>query len=290
MKHQLFPRSRSVTSPLTLEERLPFPGADPEELPPQILAVTGPLLHRAVLSRDWCTITAELENGSGDLFVLKIVRGVCRTQELALEQHVLQVLQGSLIPVPSPLAFVRVGLLAFLLTRRAPGRPVSDVLREATQTDNHMSIVAATGSMLARIHRLPVKQVSWDSCIEGQLACAERNLSRRVISRAEFRAKGIRGDPRHELERLRATCPAPGTPVFLHGDFRPRNILWDGERITAVLNWTRADIGDPWYDLATAFSYLEPMGQETLLRAYGLNAVDPARLAWFRTLAVYLMV
>lgn len=290
MKHQLLPRSSSVTDPVTLEERLPFPEEGPVDLPQRILAVTGPLTHRTVRSRERCILTAELENSNGDLFILEAAHGVCRSQELGLEWHVLQALQGSPVPVPSPLAFVHTGPSAFLLMEGVPGRPVNDVLREIAQSDNHRMIVAAAGALLAQIHRLPASLLPWSSCVKEQLTCAEHNLNRRIMSRAEFRAKGIRGDPRCELERLKATCPTPGTTVFLHGDFRPRNLLWNGECITAVLNWRGAGIGDPCFDLAAAFSYLEPDGQQTLLQAYGLDAVDPGRLDWFRTLAVYLMV
>lgn len=292
MTRLLLPRTKSITSLLTPEERLPLLNVNPEELrlPPQILAVTGPATRRLTPHYGRCGITLVLENNDGKRFVLKIVRGAYRIQELLLEQHVLQALQGTSIPAPRPRAVAQAGSMAFLLMDQMPGRPVSDVLREATSADDRNRIASAIGAMLADIHHLATEQVTWQECIDGQLAWAMRYLEKRVMSRAEFRAKGIIGDPAHELDHLRATCPAPGTVAVLHGDFRPKNILWDGERITAVLDWTFADLGDPWYDLGTAFGYLEPDGQKVLLTAYGLNAVDEERLAWFRALAVYLAV
>jgi ketosteroid isomerase-like protein len=49
--------------------------------------------------------------------------------------------------------------------------------------------------------------------------------------------------------------PAPGR-ALLHGDYHPLNVLTDGERITAVLDWSNAAAGDPRSDVARTFSIL----------------------------------
>lgn len=42
-----------------------------------------------------------------------------------------------------------------------------------------------------------------------------------------------------------------GEPVLIHGDFYPRNILWDEEgEIEAVIDWEDASFGDPLFDVA----------------------------------------
>jgi aminoglycoside phosphotransferase (APT) family kinase protein len=231
-----------------------------------------------------------LQNASEQRFVLKVARGAYRMQEIALEYEVLKLLHGTEIPVPKPLVHVQNRPLGFLLMEHAAGRSATDVLREAGSRDDRNRIAVAVGSMLSTLHHLPVGTVSWQECVDGQLLWAERHLQEKVMSRAEFRAKGITGDPVKELERLRATCPEPGVVAVLHGDFRPKNVLLDGERITSVLDWSFTDLGDPWYDLATMFGYLDPAGQQVFLNAYGLEAVDHERLAWFRSLSVYLAV
>ena len=38
-------------------------------------------------------------------------------------------------------------------------------------------------------------------------------------------------------------------PVFLHSDYWPGNVLWDGDRISAVLDWDSAACGDPALDV-----------------------------------------
>lgn len=42
-------------------------------------------------------------------------------------------------------------------------------------------------------------------------------------------------------------------PALLHGDLHGGNVLWDGCDVTAVLDWTGALIGDPWWDVAYAW-------------------------------------
>ena len=40
--------------------------------------------------------------------------------------------------------------------------------------------------------------------------------------------------------------------VVLHGDYWPGNVLWQGGRLAAVIDWEDASLGDPLADLATA--------------------------------------
>jgi aminoglycoside phosphotransferase (APT) family kinase protein len=49
---------------------------------------------------------------------------------------------------------------------------------------------------------------------------------------------------------------APARPVLVHGDFRPGNVLYSGDRITGVLDWEMAHIGHPAEDLAWAYRAL----------------------------------
>ena len=55
-------------------------------------------------------------------------------------------------------------------------------------------------------------------------------------------------------------------PALLHLDFHPMNVLTDGKRITAVLDWVNAMPGDPRADLARTVSILRvgPISPEPL--------------------------
>jgi hygromycin-B 4-O-kinase len=52
------------------------------------------------------------------------------------------------------------------------------------------------------------------------------------------------------VEELAPACPSERR--LIHGDFGADNLLSDGERITAVLDWELAAYGDPLFDVATA--------------------------------------
>jgi aminoglycoside phosphotransferase (APT) family kinase protein len=51
--------------------------------------------------------------------------------------------------------------------------------------------------------------------------------------------------------------PADGAPSLIHNDFKFDNVIFDPglERITGVLDWEMATIGDPMMDLGTSLSY-----------------------------------
>ncbi len=54
--------------------------------------------------------------------------------------------------------------------------------------------------------------------------------------------------------RLRAI--AAGTTQLLHLDYHPLNVMTDGHRMTAVLDWANARVGDPRADVARSYSIL----------------------------------
>ncbi|MCW2810829.1 MAG: aminoglycoside phosphotransferase family protein [Friedmanniella sp.] len=82
--------------------------------------------------------------------------------------------------------------------------------------------------------------------------------------------------PRPELwERAIAVFlgPRPDTPAGLvHRDFHPGNILWDGDRVTGVIDWAETSWGPPDLDVAHALTnfalLLDPRHTEVFLAAY----------------------
>jgi len=44
--------------------------------------------------------------------------------------------------------------------------------------------------------------------------------------------------------------PAPARPVAIHGDTGPGNFLFEGDRLTAIIDWEFTHLGDPMKDLA----------------------------------------
>lgn len=56
--------------------------------------------------------------------------------------------------------------------------------------------------------------------------------------------------------------------VLLHGDLKPDHVFSVGDRLTGVIDWGAAAVGDPWWDLARA-SMMPPGLFAALLDGYG---------------------
>ncbi len=94
---------------------------------------------------------------------------------------------------------------------------------------------------------------------------------------------------------LEANLPAPVPPRLVHGDFRLGNLMAEHGRLTGVLDWEIAHLGDPHEDLAygclTVWRFSRPdrpayglATVEALAAAYaehGGEAFDPARFRFW---------
>jgi aminoglycoside phosphotransferase (APT) family kinase protein len=84
--------------------------------------------------------------------------------------------------------------------------------------------------------------------------------------------RGLIDTTRHEPEPiltdlmcwLEANAPRTERLVLVHGAYRTGNLLVDGDRISAVLDWELQAIGDPMYDVAYVLSDLNREGTELL--------------------------
>ncbi|MDQ3894623.1 MAG: phosphotransferase [Actinomycetota bacterium] len=63
-------------------------------------------------------------------------------------------------------------------------------------------------------------------------------------------------------------------PALIHGDLGPEHLLWNGERLTGVIDWSDARIGDPALDFAWLLHGPDESFAETLVLHYP-QAVDP---------------
>jgi aminoglycoside phosphotransferase (APT) family kinase protein len=61
------------------------------------------------------------------------------------------------------------------------------------------------------------------------------------------------GEGRTQAALRRQWPPVTATPaVLVHGDVWPGNLIWDGDRLAAVIDWEDAVVGDPLIDVAVA--------------------------------------
>jgi aminoglycoside phosphotransferase (APT) family kinase protein len=100
---------------------------------------------------------------------------------------------------------------------------------------------------------------------------------------------------------LASAVPPPIRPAVVHGDFRLGNLLAEGERITAVIDWEIWSVGDPRIDLGWFLLNADPATYQRVSSCAGavptaadLTAAyrealqaDPADLGWFEALACF---
>ncbi len=125
---------------------------------------------------------------------------------------------------------------------------------------------------------------------------AELALWRRVLESRVRRPAPLAHFAFAWLER---NAPPPAERVVLcHGDVGPGNFLHDGERVTALLDWEFAHLGDPLDDLAWLAFRGHQLNDDVgdlaaQLRRWSERsglAVDARRVAWYRALVMLRML
>ncbi|MGI5232902.1 aminoglycoside phosphotransferase family protein [Actinoallomurus sp. CA-142502] len=78
-------------------------------------------------------------------------------------------------------------------------------------------------------------------------------------------------------ERSLAAPPWTGAPCWVHSDLMPSNLLTSGGRLTGVIDFATAGVGDPACDLIVAWNLLPTSARETFR-----DAVDVDEATWAR--------
>ena len=105
-------------------------------------------------------------------------------------------------------------------------------------------------AQLAALHRIDVAKAPVEGM--GRVEPAEALIRRRIAAVRETNS-GKAWDPliHLSLDWLEANIPDDmPPPVIVHGDAGPGNFLFEGDRVTALLDWELVHYGDPMADLA----------------------------------------
>jgi aminoglycoside phosphotransferase (APT) family kinase protein len=200
------------------------------------------------------------------------------------------------VPVPRPLHAEPEGgrfASAGFLMEHVEGESVAPrLLRKPEYESARASLPAQLGAAIARIHRMPVADVS------PPLPAAPLDPALAQVEEWERQLDEI-GEPLPAVELglrwLRANLPAPGEPALVHGDFRLGNFIVSPGGLEAVIDWELAHLGDPAEDLGWICIRSWRFGNDELpvagvgmvegfLSAYeaaGGGAVEPERLRFW---------
>ncbi|HEX3130885.1 MAG TPA: phosphotransferase [Thermoanaerobaculia bacterium] len=136
----------------------------------------------------------------------------------------------------------------FLVLERLPGRPLVDGLLRPPSRMLLRAPELLAGAMLD-LHRLPIERVT--ELFEGAA------LDRGLLDPDRWDRKTRRLLPRiggRSLNDLAAWIDArrpdlSGRTVFCHGDYHPANLLLHRGRISGLVDWTRASLAPPEFEL-----------------------------------------
>ena len=175
-----------------------------------------------------------------------------------------------------------------ILTDRASGIAEFRRLKDPTAKQ---AIIREVMADLARLHARPTAGVRLDGGAESS-RIADHVRAEIAIWRAMYEETGRR-DALLELafRWLDGNLPDPDGPVALvHGDAGPGNFLFEDGRLTALIDWELAHLGDPMDDLAwlSMRCVMEPVPDFadalTHYQAAGGATLDVARILYHRVL------
>jgi aminoglycoside phosphotransferase (APT) family kinase protein len=214
--------------------------------------------------------------------------GALEDSELGLEFTVLGALAERGFPVPrvyfAELDSSSLGRPYFLMDR-VPGTPVGRITPE-----DRASVARELGAWLARLHAVdPAELAPVLPRLEDAAAPTHRELARweQVYLRRRPGPVPLLGAL---LAWLDVHVPADEGPArLLWGDAGPHNLLVDGPRISGLLDWELAHVGDPLEDLGAAIWACLPgtLDPDQVIAGYEHEAgpVDRERLRYFEAFA-----
>ncbi len=185
-----------------------------------------------------------------------------------------------------------------LIMVREPGACDYFVVNGDRPLDTRVTLARQFCDLLATIHT-----VDWAGAGMGSfLPDPGRRAAHHEVDRWEVVLRRDQLEPYPELELalgwLRQTAPDAAQTVLVHGDFKPGNVLLDGDRIVALLDWELAHLGDPMEDLGWITQPLRQREhlipgaweQAHLFARYAERTgieVDEAAVAWWNVLASF---
>ncbi|MEV6276053.1 phosphotransferase [Nocardia sp. NPDC051832] len=255
-------------------EQLPIP------LPPAIVALVG----------ETPTFSDEHEGQSGGVAFVNGSYWMKRGPRAAAEHDRLKWLQGLGIRLPDIAAFdadVLVLADAGVPSLAARGHDYDDEGEAATAVvagAGGPSVGAIMGTLLRRLHSIPIEECPFDGRLEIALAHARRMVLEGLVDAEDFDDDNQEQTPEQVLARLHEERPEETDLVVAHGDFTSANVL-EGEILIDV---GALGVADRYRDLALAARDLSGHHSAdevtAFFAAYGVPEPDQRRLDYYRLL------
>lgn len=172
----------------------------------------------------------------------------------AREYAVLKALNGSHVRSPEAIAVDLDGAVtgsSAIVLERVNGEASAVAFLKMAPADGHAlsaDLARATGDLHRFDWQATELEPETDDPIQGQIDHWEAAFKRNRLEPLPVLA--------WLFHWLRDNAPAPSRLSLVHGDLRPGNFLYQGDRLTALLDWEMAHIGDPAEDIAWIYRAL----------------------------------
>jgi aminoglycoside phosphotransferase (APT) family kinase protein len=209
---------------------------------------------------DGVNLILSISTGSGEgPYVLRCPNKLRHTElfnDLDREYGLMERLQPTPIPTPEPVLFCEDESIigdAFFLTTHLEGEPFpwsTDLPERYRNPDARERIGVRLIETLAEIHSLSVEPFE-DVCDHDTPVDMVEQASARLDRATSVTGQEVLG-LRSVAEWLRDNAPSESETRLVHGDYRPGNVLFDGQgrpEVTGVLDWEAALVGDPLTEL-----------------------------------------
>lgn len=220
----------------------------------------GAELEATLIAGGKSNLTYAVTDGTQEWVVRRPPLGhvLATAHDMGREYRVISALRDTAVPVPVTHGHCEdTGVLGapFYVMERCAGTPYRKAKELAALGEARTrSISERLVDTLAALHAVDPVEVGL-----GDFGKAEGYLARQVNRwKKQLDASHCRDLPAaDELHRLLAEdIPTESAAGIVHGDFRLDNVLVDDDdRITAVLDWEMATLGDPLSDLALMLVY-----------------------------------
>lgn len=206
----------------------------------------------AGFSRENWVFEAEWNGGRHRLIARRDPVGSVLATDRAIETAVLRAIEHTDVPSPRllwvDLDGARCGRPT-LIMELVPGICDSFALDAERPVAERVALAHTIYDELARIHSVDWRALGLDSA----MADPGPTAALAAVDHWESELRRVQLDPEPELtfvlSWLRANAPTNAVTTLVHGDFKPGNLLLDGDEVTAVLDWETAHLGDPHEDL-----------------------------------------
>jgi aminoglycoside phosphotransferase (APT) family kinase protein len=208
------------------------------------------------------------------------------------------------VPVPEPYFAERegheLGDGTFLIMECVAGHKAGEHFPDlAAPAEHREEIGLQLAAALARLHSLPLERLAGTSLGKPQAAPTTESVAA-TIGAIGARIDELTGPPcataglarEWLVEHADDVVPAPRLSL-LQGDFGFHNMLVDGARVTALVDWEGASVGPPARELAAAYNAanaLMPWSDfvDAYVRAGGSpEDADPRAIGYYRVLTAF---